>query len=753
MNNRFARLLAPKSIAVFGGQWATSVIQQCKKLGYTGEIWPVHPSRSSIEGMACYKSPEDLPYAPDASFIGVNNESTISVVANLAALGAGGAICFASGFSETANRDELAETRQRRLIEAAGNMPVLGPNCYGLINCLDRVALWPDQHGAAAVDSGVAIITQSSNIAINLTMQQRGLPVAYVITVGNQAQATHAELANAIIEDERVTALGLHVEGFSDVRAFEKLSAHARKLGKHIVILKTGVTPVSRVALLSHTRSLSGNDAAASAFIERLNMIRVHGLGEFIETLKVLDSQRAVGGYRLLSMSCSGGEAAMIGDAAVSVGLNFPRLDNARKSDLKKVLGKQLSFSNPLDYHTAIWDDEDAMFAMVAAVLQVPAEPTGDTESANEQSELLADSAVLVLDYPRQDQCDPGSWKSATEVFVKASRHWPGFTAVLATLPENMPEEFARELMAAGVVPLAGLRDGLLAIRNAAWLNLAAQSPESAPVWLAQQQKSRARDAVLSLLEGQTKSTATNGKPSARRASQQAWGLVHAARANDRQSPRMLDESTAKRWLSRFGVQVPINVRLSFADVRSSLRMSKALDKASPMFSYPVVIKGLGLVHKSEANAIELGIDNRRDLERAIRRINCEGGCLIEEYVEGAVAELLVSVILDPVHGLLMTIGAGGIYTEVLQDSQHCLIPATRDEFERRIQRLRCARLLDGFRGRPEVDRAKLLDALESIQQAALQLGDRLVELEVNPLICTATGCFAVDALVSVRDG
>jgi len=308
VNNRFARLLAPKSIAVFGGQWATSVIQ--------------------------------------------------------------------SGFSETANRDELAETRQRRLIEAAGNMPVLGPNCYGLINCLDRVALWPDQHGAAAVDSGVAIITQSSNIAINLTMQQRGLPVAYVITVGNQAQATHAELANAIIEDERVTALGLHVEGFSDVRAFEKLSAHARKLGKHIVILKTGVTPVSRVALLSHTRSLSGNDAAASAFIERLNMIRVHGLGEFIETLKVLDSQRAVGGYRLLSMSCSGGEAAMIGDAAVSVGLNFPRLDNARKSDLKKVLGKQLSFSNPLDYHTAIWDDEDAMFAMVAAVLQVPAEPT-----------------------------------------------------------------------------------------------------------------------------------------------------------------------------------------------------------------------------------------------------------------------------------------------------------------------------------------------------------------------------------------
>jgi succinyl-CoA synthetase beta subunit len=100
-----------------------------------------------------------------------------------------------------------------------------------------------------------------------------------------------------------------------------------------------------------------------------------------------------------------------------------------------------------------------------------------------------------------------------------------------------------------------------------------------------------------------------------------------------------------------------------------------------------------------------------------------------------------------------MTIGAGGIYTEVLQDSQHCLIPTTREEFERRLMRLRCARLIKGFRGRAAVDLEKLLDALESVQQAALQLGDRVVELEVNPLICTADGCFAVDALVSVRDG
>lgn len=740
----------PESIAVFGGQWAESVIRECRKLGYKGTIWPVHPTRSSVEGLPCFESVEDLPSSPDACYIGVNNETTIDLVKRLSAMGAGGAICFASGFSEVASRDESGESRQNRLTEAAGDMPLIGPNCYGLINYLDRVALWPDQHGGKPVDRGVAILTQSSNIAINLTMQQRALPIAYVLTVGNQAQTTHAELAKAIIEDTRVTALGLHIEGFSDIRAFEALAHRARELGKCIVVLKTGVSAVSRAALLSHTRSLSGDDAAASAFIERLNMVRVQGLGEFIETLKVLHNERPVGGYRLLSMSCSGGEAAMIGDMATSLGLEFPALGSEQKKDLNAVMGSELRLSNPLDYHTNIWDDDEAMQAMVLGMLQARPSPGSDTVSANDQFQSHADVALLVMDFPRQDQCDSASWHAATQSFIKATRHWQGVTAVLATMPENMPEAVASDLIAQGVVPLAGLRDGLKALRNAAWLNIAAQTPLSSPVWLADHQTVTAKAAVLSLLEGQGRGMSAD-RPSARRASQQAWGLVQAV-AKGPLAPRTLDESTAKRWLNRFGVQVPVNIRLSFADVRSSLRLSKALDKASPTFNYPVVAKGLGLAHKSEANAIELGIDNRRELERAIRRINCDGGCLVEEYVQDGIAELLVSVIHDPVHGLLMTLGTGGIHAEVWQDCEHCLIPATRDELDRRVQRLRCAPLLNGFRGKAIVDREHLLDALESIQKAALQLGDRLVELEVNPLICTADASVAVDALLVVRD-
>ncbi|MFK7893557.1 MAG: acetate--CoA ligase family protein [Granulosicoccus sp.] len=748
MSERFTRLLNPESIVVVGGNWAVPVVEQCRALGYAGPIWPVHPTRDTLAGEPCFPALSELPAAPDAAFIAVNNDLTINAVAQLSKLGAGGAICFASGFSENARLDEQAEVRQDKLVSAAGNMPIIGPNGYGMINYLDKVALWPDQHGGKPVEAGVAVITQSSNIAINLTMQRRGLPVAFLVTVGNQAQTSLAEVASTILKDSRVTALGLHIEGFSDIPAFEALSKVARSLGKHIVVLKTGITPLSRAAVLSHTRSLSGNDVAASAFIERLNMIRVQGLGEFIETLKVLNGPRQVAGYRVLSMSCSGGEAAIVGDVASDVGLQFPALHKRQKIALRNVLGKQLRLSNPLDYHTQIWNDIPAMQAMVRGMLQTSDASASPSETADGSGEQFADVAVLVLDFPRQDRCSIASWQIAMDTYVEVARDWHGCAVVLSTMPENMPESIAEELLRRGVVALCGLRDGLLALRNAAWLASASRTELAQPVWLADSNSAAIKNAVQTVFDHEE--NLPREGTSALHASKIVWNL--ADNASSVGGVRQLDESTAKRWLTRFGVQVPVNFRLSFADVRSSRRLGKALDKASRSFAYPVVVKGLGLAQKSEANGIALNISNRRELESAIKELNCVGGCLVEEYVDGTVVELLVSVLHDPVHGLLMTLGAGGVTTELLRDTAHCLVPCSREELDRRLMSLRCAALLNGFRGREAVNRDCLLDTLLAVQQAALQLGDRLVELEINPLLCTAEACVAADALVAVRD-
>ena len=194
-NHDLSRLLRPKSIAVVGGSWSRSVVEQCVRMQYQGDIWPVHPTLDEVHGYKCYRSVDELPAAPDATFIGVNRHLTVDLVKRLSMRGAGGAVCFASGFSEAAAEDEASVELQSQLLNAATGMPIIGPNCYGLINYLDGALLWPDQHGGKRVPHGVAIITQSSNIAINMTMQRRGLPIAYVMTAGNQAKVSIADMA------------------------------------------------------------------------------------------------------------------------------------------------------------------------------------------------------------------------------------------------------------------------------------------------------------------------------------------------------------------------------------------------------------------------------------------------------------------------------------------------------------------------------------------------------------------------------
>ena len=164
------RLLRPRSVAVIGGgAWCANVIEQCARIGFTGDIWPVHPKKSEVGGVPAFASLADLPTAPDAAFIGVNRDATIDVVRELSAMDAGGAVCFASGFSEA--QEEMADgvEKQEALLAAAGEMKILGPNCYGMLNYLDGAALWPDQHGGVASETGVALITQSSNICLLYT--------------------------------------------------------------------------------------------------------------------------------------------------------------------------------------------------------------------------------------------------------------------------------------------------------------------------------------------------------------------------------------------------------------------------------------------------------------------------------------------------------------------------------------------------------------------------------------------------------
>ncbi len=464
------RLLRPKSIAVFGGREAERVVRECDRMGFPGEIWPVHPSRDEIGRRRCFRSVADLPAAPDAAFIGVNRGSTIDIVRALSDRGAGGAICYASGFREAESGGAL----QQALVLAAGAMPIVGPNCYGLINYLDGVPLWPDHHGGTPVTTGVAIVTQSSNIALNITMQRRGLPIAFVASAGNQAQTSLAEIAAAFIEDERVTAVGLHIEGIVDVVHFEDLARRARDMRKPIVAVVAGRSEQGRRAAFSHTASITPSDAGIAAFFARLAIPRLRSLPELLEALKLLHVHGVPAGRDICSMSCSGGDAALMADAAVGHTARFRPLRAEEKALVKATLSDLVAIENPLDYHTFIWGREDAMAETFSAMIGCG-----------------FDLSMLVLDFPRADRCGDADWDAAAGAVREAARRTERPVAVVATLPENMPEARAVEFVAAGIAPLCGIEEAMAAFDAAVFIGECWRKPASKPLLAARGPRTR----------------------------------------------------------------------------------------------------------------------------------------------------------------------------------------------------------------------------------------------------------------------
>ncbi len=662
-------LLRPRSIAVVGGgAWCHAVLLQLTKSGFSGDIWPVHPKGGQINGISVYEGLKSLPSAPDATFIGINRTATIDAVQVLSDMGAGGAVCFASGFAEVEDGADL----NAALLAAAGDMPILGPNCYGMINNCDGALLWPDQHGCTPVERGVAILTQSSNIAINLTMQSRALPISYVITCGNQAQTTQAEIALGLLDDPRVTAIGLHIEGFGDISAWQSLARAAATKNIPLIALKVGKSAQAQSGTISHTASLAGSDAGAAALLERFGIARVDDLATFLETLKILHAVGPLPSGNIASISCSGGEASLTADLAHDLELTFPPLNSAQHDALFATLGPKVALANPLDYHTYIWRNADAMTAAFSAMI-VPG---------------LA-LTLLIVDFPRADRCDPTDWDCTVQAALRTRAATGGNIAMVATLPELMPEDVAQTLLAGGVIPLNGLREALAATQ-AARVHL--------PTDL---------DIDLCL-------------------------------AREMRPASDLTEAAAKTRLSQFGLKIPQQIVTD--DIRNA-----PLDT----LRYPVALKGIGIAHKTERGAVVLGLNSTRDVNAAAQAMPVTQ-FLVEEMVTGTVAELLVGIVKDPAHGFVLTVGAGGILTEILQDTFSLLVPTSPQTLEQSLKRLKCYKLLMGYRGKPAADIDAIVEAISAIQDYALANLDRIEEIEINPLICTQSAAIAVDALIRI---
>ena len=522
----------------------------------------------------------------------------------------------------------------------------------------------------------MAIVSQSGNVAVNLTFQQRGLRLGSMITVGNQASLGSDDAVAALLDDERITAIGLFLEAVRDAQRFAEVAERAIERGIPLVALQTGRSETGALIANSHTGSMAGRAAAYDALFARYGVATVRTPAELLETLKLLDNGGPLAGRRIVSLSCSGGEASLVADRSDATSLAFEPFPAEQAARISDTLTELVSISNPFDYHTFMWGDRAAMARTFTAVLDGP-----------------QDATMLVLDAPPSPDNDPSSWYVAADALADAADATGKRAVVVASLAECINAPFREHIAVRGLTPLLGLAEGLVALEAAAAVGRRSTPGRHSPV--------TAADATT-----------------------------------------LLDEAAAKARLRAAGIAVPAGrVVATAADVLA----------AAEEIGYPITLKALGLAHKSEAGAVKVGLRDAAALTAALATMPATAaGFLVEATVTDVVAEVLVTVRRDPPVGWLVTLGFGGVFTELWGDITHLLAPVTTADVLAALARLKSAPLLHGFRGRPAADIAALAELVVRVAEHAV--GSDIVGVELNPVLVGTRGATAVDALMIVEN-
>jgi acyl-CoA synthetase (NDP forming) len=689
------RLLKPRHVCIVGGQAMEDSIRRCADTGFAGEIWVVNPKRSELGGRKCYASIADLPEAPDATFIAVPREPTIEILRALNAGGAGGAICYAAGYAEVGGE---GHGLQKQLIEAVGDLAMVGPNCYGILNYLDGIALWPTGHNGKRVESGCAFIGQSGNIALNVTGNDRSVPFGYVISSGNQVILTVADFVDALTEDPKISAIGLYIEGIDDVPAFSRAAAKAIQAGKPLVALKAGKSELGAKLAMSHTSSLAGSDRMYDSLFERLGVIRVDTIPQLMETMKFVSTGGLPKGNKLAVFTCSGGDGLMTADIAESIDLSLPQHSPAQVADLKTQLPNFATISNPLDYNTSLWGHEDLLTRCFDTVM------AGDY-----------DAGMLVIDYATDGEASEQAWDCSVNALVNACRNNGKLPIVTATLPELLPGR-VRELVIGGHgAPMQGLKEALYAFE-------------------ATERFARLRDRLAA---GGTE------------------GITVPPTPKPQGEGRLLHEYDAKQQLSAYGLGVPeaqVVPPAQAAKAAAELGFPVVLKVAEPVLAHKTEAGAVAVNLKSAAD-VEAALQRMGASLAQYKPGAVIAKVLVEKMVSDVVAELIIGVKRDPQFGLALVIGAGGILVEMVQDSAMLLLPTDRAAIERAIDSLKISKLLKGYRGRPAGDLRAVANAVAAVAAFAEAHRGNLLELDVNPLMVLKNGAVAVDALVVLAEG
>ena len=240
-------------------------------------------------------------------------------------------------------------------------MPFLGPNCYGFINYLDKVSVWSDQIAGNPSKNGIALICQSGTIGNTISFNQRSLSIGYIISVGNQTCVSIEDSIEYVLNDKRVTAIGIYAESFNNIELFYKVLEKAKNKNIPVAIIKVGRSKIASETIMSHTGSLSGKEDIYDAIFKQLGATRCNTLAELCETLKLFHTIGVLKGNKIAIMGPSGGDMAMAGDKSEGLAINYSPIPKKIVKNLEKVNHKGVIISNPFDLQTYNWNDPKSL--------------------------------------------------------------------------------------------------------------------------------------------------------------------------------------------------------------------------------------------------------------------------------------------------------------------------------------------------------------------------------------------------------
>jgi acyl-CoA synthetase (NDP forming) len=674
-----ARILEPRTVAVFGAsddrsKWAGRIMYYLALHGYAGEVIPINPRRSVVQGKTCYPRIGEAPPV-DVAVIAIPAAQIPQTVRECATAGVGCCLIISSGFAEVGAAGAALQADIAEVARTTG-MRLIGPNCLGLINVLNGMALTSARvleverlHRGA-----IGFITQSGALMLSVfnRAHDAGIGFSQLVSVGNQADLDVCDFLEHMAGDDATRAICLHIEGLTDGRRLLRLIRQARAAGKAVFVLKTGRSAQGQLAALSHTGSMAGSHPVFAAACRAAGAVLTDDADAMVLAADMATRFGPPPAGMVGIVSSSGGINGIVLDRMMDLGLAPAKFGEATRRALAAYLLED-HLDNPIDLGARRQELGEAMAIAQDIVRTVAADPE------------VAVTMVPLTTTPHYET----TVAALAEALAATAK--PGFFIVT---PGSVATEVRAIIRARGLMLCDRIDDGLRMLR--AWQDCGAMpEPETA--------------AVVSATPPDL-------------------------------PPGYLPEPDTKALLARYGIAVTRERRVHSRDEATA---------AAEAIGYPVALKAVSarVVHKSDAGLVRLALTDRAALERAyddvstaLRRLDPEAtACLVAEMVGGEF-ELLLGIKHDAQFGPVVLAGAGGVLAELLQDVAIALAPLTPAAPLAMLRRLRCWKLLEGFRGAPALDVGAVVDTLVRLGRLAADMQGRLGELDINPLFVRAAG-------------